>query len=399
MQHALESTRLPGAALAIVQHGKVVYAKSFGVTEAAGQDQGHSRHAVPDRLDHQIADDANDGELRRQEDHPVARAAGASLAVHAEGHDAAHGLRVYRPAAARPGSFLSHRPIHAGVADRRDEEPDADDRLRRDVPVQQLDGVGRRLRRGPRPVSQEAHRPSLRRRHARRRVGSARHEEHHVRLRAGHEGAARDAARARLSRVLSTPLARIRAQRHLGAARRRGVVERERHGQGVALELAKGKSPAGKQLVSEETCYCAGRRRSRSPTRRNGYSNVLRGVLKRKLLELLFDGKPRADKSFDLALERRHTTSVAHGPRPTASRKCLEPTRIRRSARSPSPARAFTSCWPPREWNQAASPLRQDDGSWVLELTEPPFDGRHFVPNGKTLRIDMPQQEYVFTRP
>ena len=57
---ALYRFDVPGAAVAVVENGDVVYLNGFGVKESRQHTAGHARHSDDDRLHHQV-DDHHDG--------------------------------------------------------------------------------------------------------------------------------------------------------------------------------------------------------------------------------------------------------------------------------------------------------------------------------------------------
>ena len=53
VEAVMKASEVPGAAVAIVENGKVTLARGYGVRPLGSPRAGRRRHAVPDRLDHQ----------------------------------------------------------------------------------------------------------------------------------------------------------------------------------------------------------------------------------------------------------------------------------------------------------------------------------------------------------
>lgn len=139
-----------------------------------------------------------------------------------------------------------------------------------------------------------------------------------------------------------------------------------------------------------------------------GDANALRRAVKARLLELLFDGKEEAQKDFDFAMKE---TDVAYA-------KLLE-----NASLTPDPA--WVAKWVGRyeaeglgqveitqskegasfdagEWKTGLGQLRESDGSQRLLLTSPPFAGLDLAAaeseGQPVLKLQAPQQTYTFKR-
>lgn len=136
----------------------------------------------------------------------------------------------------------------------------------------------------------------------------------------------------------------------------------------------------------------------------DSFANPVRGALRRRLLEILFDGEPLA--------EQKLRTNVA------AQREGLEKELGKLVATPPGFAERVVGTYDSaelgvlivqkagddflvdaRDWKSAARVRKEDDGALALELVDPPFAGLVLLPTaGGGLSLDMPQQKYEFAR-
>lgn len=137
----------------------------------------------------------------------------------------------------------------------------------------------------------------------------------------------------------------------------------------------------------------------------DAYANTIRSQLRRKLFEVLFDGKDVADERLDAALARSREGLTKERSKLVDA----DPGWTRGLVGSYTNADLGTLVVSPQgkalrvdagDWKSTAGARKDDDGTLQLVLLEPPFGGLPFVPSkdGKSLTVAMPQQKYVFEK-
>lgn len=142
-------------------------------------------------------------------------------------------------------------------------------------------------------------------------------------------------------------------------------------------------------------------------TNGDGSANYIREALKRRLLEILFDGKPEASQKLSFRLEQEAAAVAKERAKidapdqawltdlvGTYKNASLGTVKVRMDGKK--------ALFDAGEWKSAVARKREDDGTVKLVLVDPPFVGMEFSttsPNGKkTLTLDASQQTYVFER-
>lgn len=131
----------------------------------------------------------------------------------------------------------------------------------------------------------------------------------------------------------------------------------------------------------------------------------LRGPFRRKLLELLFDGKPEADNDVAAAAKRYYDDLAAARKLLTVPAEAAEAGKL--AARYSNAALgdvAVTSngsvtTFDFGEWKSEVATRRENDGTITFVTISPGIDGLEFIPGGgekKTLTVRDAQHEYVF---
>jgi CubicO group peptidase (beta-lactamase class C family) len=131
--------------------------------------------------------------------------------------------------------------------------------------------------------------------------------------------------------------------------------------------------------------------------------SILAGMFRRRLLEVLFDGKPEAMESL-LSAAKDWKAGVAKGRErlvvpadPTAASKL--------AARYHNPALGAiavnrangSTVFDFGEWKSAVASRKNDDGTMSFRTIDPGLGGFEFVVSGNTLVLRDSQHEYVFT--
>lgn len=134
-------------------------------------------------------------------------------------------------------------------------------------------------------------------------------------------------------------------------------------------------------------------------------ANFFTGVVRRRLMEILFDGKEEASRTLAFGVKQQEA----------AIQKLLEDVRF-------EPEREWIAPWmggyanahlgaiqiqrkgndvrlDAGEWEGTVGEKKEKDGTRTLILTSPPLTGLEFIPDAKarTLTLKTAQQEYVFT--
>ncbi len=204
---------------------------------------GHARHALHDRLDDETADVAADGAARRPRDvclgHPGHEAAAVVRAWRSgrdsKTHHGPHHVRLHRPAALGHGVHLRVEQRHGRVAGGSHARDEADDRLRRNVPVQQPHGRIGRLHRRPDDDTREGFSERVRIGDARGGARAGGHDVNGARPRRRSEARACPSARTHADVRHRADSNRAGDGHRFGDARGRRVVQRARH---LALDAA-----------------------------------------------------------------------------------------------------------------------------------------------------------------
>ena len=130
--------------------------------------------------------------------------------------------------------------------------------------------------------------------------------------------------------------------------------------------------------------------------------------LRRKLLELLFDGKPEADEDLAFAIAERAAAVAREVAQVDEEPDAAWLQTFAGTWTSPDLGEVTIKVTNGRgtfdagEWRSDIGRKTEDDGAVKLALSTPPWDGFEFLPgeaNGAaTLTLDVPQQRHVFTR-
>ncbi len=132
----------------------------------------------------------------------------------------------------------------------------------------------------------------------------------------------------------------------------------------------------------------------------------LRGPFRRKLLELLFDGKPEADKDIAAAAKRVYDDLAAARKLLTVPADASEAGKL--AARYSNAAlgdvavtrSGAVTTFDVGEWRSEVATRRENDGTVTFVTISPGIDGLEFIPGAgekKTLTVRDAQHEYVFT--
>ncbi|MEO7111759.1 MAG: serine hydrolase domain-containing protein, partial [Polyangiaceae bacterium] len=137
-------------------------------------------------------------------------------------------------------------------------------------------------------------------------------------------------------------------------------------------------------------------------------ANALRKVVRMKLLEILFDGKQEADDFLTFVLQRENEgeakelakTSTTPDPKwTTPLLGAYENESLGTITLKMDGKKAVLDAG---EWSSAFGSRTEDDGTMKLVLLDPPWTDLDFTPStlgeNASLTIDTPQQKYVFTR-
>lgn len=132
------------------------------------------------------------------------------------------------------------------------------------------------------------------------------------------------------------------------------------------------------------------------------------GPLRRKLLELLFDGRPEAAEDLTASLKVREESWLKDLPKVDFEPDRAWLDRLAGTYTNPDLGKVTVkiegkkAIFDAGEWRSAVGRKREDDGTVKLALTSPPWTWIDLLPkeeNGKvTLTLDVPQQKYVFER-
>jgi CubicO group peptidase (beta-lactamase class C family) len=131
----------------------------------------------------------------------------------------------------------------------------------------------------------------------------------------------------------------------------------------------------------------------------------LRGPFRRKLLELLFDGKPEADKDIAAAAKRVYDDIAAARKLLTVPADAAEAGKL--AARYSNAAlgdvtvtrNGAVATFDVGEWKSEVATRRENDGTITFVTISPGIDGLEFIPGAgekKTLTVRDAQHEYVF---
>jgi len=131
----------------------------------------------------------------------------------------------------------------------------------------------------------------------------------------------------------------------------------------------------------------------------------LRGPFRRKLLELLFDGKPEADKDIAAAAKRFYDDLAAGRKLLTVPADAAEAGKL--AARYSNDAlgdvtvthNGAVTTFDAGEWKSEVATRRENDGTVTFVTISPGIDGLEFIPGSgekKTLTVRDAQHEYVF---
>lgn len=139
-----------------------------------------------------------------------------------------------------------------------------------------------------------------------------------------------------------------------------------------------------------------------------GSANALRSALKRRLLEVLFDGRTEAKENLAFGLERRKQSVEKELSRVEAKPSAAFVDRLVGAWSSPGLGKVTIRKEKDRavfdvgEWSSAFGEKTEVDGAKAIFLLDPPHAGFDFLVQDKdgatTLLLDMNQQKYVFTR-
>lgn len=132
----------------------------------------------------------------------------------------------------------------------------------------------------------------------------------------------------------------------------------------------------------------------------------LRGPFRRKLLELLFDGKPEADKDVAAAAKRFYDDLAAGRKLLTVPADAAEAGKL--AAHYSNAAlgditvarNGAVTTFDVGEWKSEVATRRENDGTVTFVTISPGIDGLEFIPGGgekKTLTVRDAQHEYVFS--
>jgi CubicO group peptidase (beta-lactamase class C family) len=137
-------------------------------------------------------------------------------------------------------------------------------------------------------------------------------------------------------------------------------------------------------------------------------ANTFRSVVGRRLLELLFDGRDQARSALDFAVAELKTSLERDLPRidlvpdPAWLKPLLGTYQNADLGQITLRMQGKTAVLDAGEWKATAGRYRDPDGTQKLLITGPPLTGMHLVPETKdgrtTLTLRTPQQVYVFTR-
>jgi CubicO group peptidase (beta-lactamase class C family) len=137
-----------------------------------------------------------------------------------------------------------------------------------------------------------------------------------------------------------------------------------------------------------------------------GNANALRGSVRRRVLELLFDGKEEAAARLDFAVSRekqvvadelKKITLQPEGEWVTSWSGTYQNPSLGKLVVKMDKARAILDAG---EWKTAIGTMKEADGSMKVVITEAPFLGLGLVPTAigdkKALKLEAGQQTYVF---
>lgn len=142
-------------------------------------------------------------------------------------------------------------------------------------------------------------------------------------------------------------------------------------------------------------------------TNGSGSANVLRRTIRRRVLELLFDGNAEAQRSLDFGLAREKDAAAKEL---ATIEKNADPAWLRTFIGTYSNAslgkivlrfEGKRTVLDAGEWKSALGKQTSKDGTAQLVLLDRPFAGLTLLPGKSgdpTLTIEMPQQKYVFER-
>ena len=131
----------------------------------------------------------------------------------------------------------------------------------------------------------------------------------------------------------------------------------------------------------------------------------LRGPFRRKLLELLFDGKPEADKDIAAAAKRFYDDLAAGRKLLTVPADATEAGKLATHYSNDAlgdivvTRKGAVTTFDAGEWKSDVATRRENDGTITFVTISPGLDGLEFIPGSgekKTLMVRDAQHEYVF---
>ncbi len=136
------------------------------------------------------------------------------------------------------------------------------------------------------------------------------------------------------------------------------------------------------------------------------YANPLRNAFKREVLEILFDGEAQADNKLQSALRAGRASMATELAKIVATPPAGFADAVLGTFQHPQLGSLRVTrqgdqfVVDAHDWKSVAGVRKDDDGSHALELVAPPLLGLQFVPSregGKrALSVEMPQQKYTF---
>ncbi|HEX6100822.1 MAG TPA: serine hydrolase domain-containing protein [Thermoanaerobaculia bacterium] len=133
---------------------------------------------------------------------------------------------------------------------------------------------------------------------------------------------------------------------------------------------------------------------------------ILRGALSRKLLEVMFDGRPQADADVESGAKRFFDNRATFVKKLTVPPDPAETARLAARYGNPVLGELTVTRTPTRttfdfgEWKSEIGTYRDPDGTVSLITTSPGAEGFTFIPKSgekRTLTVRDAQHEYVFT--
>jgi CubicO group peptidase (beta-lactamase class C family) len=142
----------------------------------------------------------------------------------------------------------------------------------------------------------------------------------------------------------------------------------------------------------------------------NGSDSFLSGALKRKLLELLFDGRDEAKENLDARWKRVQAAVAKEAAKVKVAMDMVWLKRVfgeyenpalgKLSVRQQSSGMVMGAVLDVGEWRSRVGQKREFDGTQKLVLLDPPYTDFEFLPGEKggkrTLQVETNQQKYLF---